>query len=215
MDFTQLNTTKNKKSNKNSANSIKQAFVNLFGVLGYLACLLQWLGVTILYLPLFFESKVHDMLIRRDTTQAPTTQSIGESTVGSPGQAWIFIGLVITVLVAILSVVILIKLPTSVARTGQALTSHTADKVVSSIKKRQTITSKKQKRLKQQTVLLLKLSFILVPVALSIGSYFINLPLSYYIIVIIACIGAAAAIILFAIQLILASKLGVKRSQLL
>lgn len=158
---------------------------------------MEWSWLSALYLPLLIENaSVRDFLLPSENT---TKEAVAASS-GEPSLFLMIIALLITAFVVIGSVVILIRLPMKIAKTGHAAAKRTAVAAVPIIVHHKKITKKKQKLLTARVIAWLKLSAIIVPLIGLIGIYFVELQLSEELFILVTAAFALAALINFVLQ---------------
>lgn len=134
-----------------------------------------------------------------------------------PSSLEIIILVVVVIIMLAVTLYALVKVPLSVAKTSNRVVHKTAESIAPIILKAQHREDTEKVRLKLTSKLLLfvKLLLIVVPLALTVASGFLEKqPLSYSIIMTVGYGLAAACIVLFVVQYSLASWLHVNRSDI-
>ena len=133
----------------------------LFEGAGYMMCLLQWLWVMILILPALLESGLITSLLPK-VTEHHASQHIAT---GPPSPVLILVGGIVTILMLALSVFVLLKFPSTVAKTGTAITHKSADAIVPVVTHHKVLPAKKRRLITGRVLFYIKLLLVLVPLA--------------------------------------------------
>lgn len=130
----------------------------------YLSCVLQWLWVLVLGLPPLIDSGALDML----TTPPPPTPEFTtpESSDPSP-MAWVAV-VIVTVIMLAVTVFVLIRLPRSIARTGERMLETTTEAVLPVITHHKQLPAKKRVVLSRRIMLSIRLLLTLLPFIISL-----------------------------------------------
>jgi hypothetical protein len=144
--------------------SIRRIVRKVLLSIAYLVCVLQWLWVMTIALPPLIEGGAFDGLISSSRPVEPATQP--QPMEMSP----VMWGLVILVTTAMITVTIavLIRLPTAVAKTGDRAVQKAADSVIPIIVRHQPIPVKKRKALSRRIRLLIQLTATGLPLGISL-----------------------------------------------
>lgn len=126
---------------------------------GYVVCLLQWLWIVILTLPILLDSGWLSSFVIPEN-QLPPAEEIKSETV-SP--LLVAIGGGITILMLALSALIIFKLPSKVVQTGTVITHAAADAIVPLVTHHKRLPAKKTRILTIRVLLYIKLALVLVP----------------------------------------------------
>jgi hypothetical protein len=182
-----------------STASKKALVANIFGTFGYISCLLQWLFVALLYLPLLLDNKqFKEFLI---------PQQIGASTpmvtTGPPSPILIGFAVVFTVLMLILTIVIVLRAPVSIAKGGKKVTTVSANTITPLVMHRE-LPAAKKRLLTQRIIKMTKLGIIVVPVLLCMLSLLLTTALPAEVSVFIGALLAIGSLVWFSIQYIIA-----------
>jgi hypothetical protein len=135
-------------------------FANILAGFGYTSVLLQWLWVSVLFLPSFLENKSIKNFLLPDATGQP----IPQIELSGPPILLTIIAVIITVAVLATTLVILARLPATISRTGQRVTVKAASATLPILTRRQTLPAKRRRELTNRLVKLIKLLSILLPV---------------------------------------------------
>ncbi len=190
--------------------SSKALLANIFGTFGYLACLMLWGWTGIVYAPIVLEN---DHVVRillpppSEEVVAPPVQ-----TESSPVVAFIALG--VTIAVIILTIIVLLRAPVTIAKTGRTITTKAADSALPLITHGKPLPLAKKKRLTVQLVKLMKLFIILLPILGLVPGMFIELSLPFEIVTLVSSLLALLAVFWFSLQYTAAKLLRVEPSQL-
>lgn len=186
--------------------------VNTFGTLGYISCLTLWGWAGILYVPMLLANeRVEQFLLpnKGEEVVAPAATS------GEMSPVAIFFALAITATVIVATVIMLLRAPVTIAKTGQSVTAKAADSALPLITKGKPLPAAKKKHLTADLIKLAKLLLILLPVlTLPIGLA-IELPLPFDIVLLITSVLAFIALAWFSAQYLFARLLSIDAKQLL
>lgn len=126
---------------------------------GYTSLVLQWLWVSVLFLPRLFENEsIKDFFIPSANTSA--TPSIEFHT---PPLLATILAILITLVVLAVTVFILLRLPTTISKTGEKATLKTAEKIIPVIVHHKKLPAKKKRELTVQMIRVIKFVLILLP----------------------------------------------------
>lgn len=174
---------------------LKSALINVIGALGYLFCLLQWIWTMVIFLPLLLDSDLMRQFIQKPVVQEPVVaQSVGISTAG------IIFAVGVVIVMVILTIYVIIKMPTTVGKTGSKITHKATALALPIITNRKKVPKKKRLQLTARLLFITKITLSLVPFCLV---YFIDnydSSLDRDIVIIIAALSAFCAIGLFCVQ---------------
>ncbi len=188
--------------------SKRALLANTLGTFGYISCLLQWLFVALLYLPLLANTDwFKDFITPKKVEQ---TAPVATAT-SSP--LLIGLAIVFTVLMIGLSIYVVLRAPISIARTGKKATTKTATALVPLIV-HHPLPAAKKRRLTTRLIRITKFTMVLLPYLLTLLCVFITLSLPTGVIVFIGGILAIGSLVWFTVQYIVARWLGVKPEQL-
>lgn len=126
---------------------------------GYGSLILQWLWVLIVILPSVLKSGVLDQLLVKTTGEPPVTTPHGEA---SP--LVLIIGGVVTLIILGITVYVLVRLPITIARTGDTVTETVSRTIVPLVVHHKPISPAKQKRLASHIMFYFQIGLCLLPV---------------------------------------------------
>jgi len=184
--------------------------VNILGGLGYISCILQWLWVALLYLPLLLSNDIFKSFILPEKP----TQPIQAVQLTMPPLAALVIGSIVTIGMIVLTVYILVKVPATVTKKGQKITQAPANALVPIITHHKKISAKKRLILSTQLIIATKLTLITIPLLISLGAYGIPSQVQPIVIIVIAGFFASGSLLWFTAQYLMAAWLRVKPNQL-
>ena len=174
----------------------KTLLVNTFGALGYLCCLLLWGWIGILFLPMLLENKhVEQFLLPTPSESPPVVQPAAET---SP--LLIVVAVSITVVVLIMTIIVLLRAPKTIAKTGRTVTLKAANSALPLVARGKELTPAKQRRLTTRLVKLAKLLLAVLPVAATCIGFIVEPPLPFDIVVFASSALAISALLWFSAQ---------------
>lgn len=180
--------------------SKRTILVNAFGTLGYFSCIFSWVWAALLFLPTLLENKyVEDYLL-----PTPPEEVIQQTATTGSSPFMMIVALVVTVIVIIATIVILIKIPIAVAKTGKTVTTKAAESAIPLVTKHQPLPPAKKKLLTANLIKIMKLFLVLLPFGATLLGIFIELPLPYEITVLISGILSLFSLLWFSLQYIFA-----------
>jgi len=185
---------------------IRKLVVTTLGVLGYLSLLFQWLWVVALYLPLLLRSDLHDLFIPRPDTSQSTLHAIK---IGGPDMLWLAIGIAVTAVVLIATIIILARLPMAIAKTGNKASETIAETALPIITHHNKIPLKQKRRLTARLVGYIKFCLALLPLAGLVGLWFTTFDLPNDIVVFVTLFFTLCTTVWFALQYLFATLLRV------
>lgn len=186
---------------------------NFFGALGYISCLLQWLWATVLLLPLLLESDVKYFLLPHVDSSTTTTSTIQLS---GPSLLWTIIGGIVTIIVFIITIVILVRLPQAIAKTGKKVTHTAAKTLVPIVAHTHELPAKKRLQLTARLLKIIKLTLCLMPFGLLLVSYFYPPKgLSIELIWVLGAMLAVGTMVWFSLQYAIAAARNVPNEKLI
>lgn len=130
-----------------------------FRTLSYVFSALLWLWLLMLLMPSLLESDAIQFLTP-DTSQ--TTQS--EVISGPSSPILLAIGGAVTIVMLIVTVVILVRLPGTLTKTGHTATEKISERIVPVLTHHQKIPKKKRQALTARTIVYIRLLLIVLPV---------------------------------------------------
>lgn len=182
---------------------MKQSFANIFGALGYLSLVIQWLWMGLVIGAPFVASDFFKNLLLPETDPTPT-DSISMNVPEPIGIIFMVLAVIFALGVTIYAIV---AVPSSIARTGQKATLKTAQVIVPRITHHKHVSKKREKTLIERITWSVKLLLTLVPViALSVPPDDI-VGLSHSVVVGVGLFCGAATVVWFSLEFAIA-KLG-------
>jgi hypothetical protein len=189
---------------------VKRSLTNIFGALGYLACVTQWLWAFTLYTSVILP---YVRSVTPKTVSPPIQHSI---VTVNPSMAILFflVGSVVTIIIIAISIWVFIKAPSTIVKTASKVVHETAETVAPAVLRIQhkpdTIANYKKVTSKIRRII--KLLFVVVPAIVAIASCLINKPLFDNVTIILSSLALASiSIVLFGIQYILQVTLKVSK----
>ena len=190
--------------------SKRQLLVNTFGTFGYISLILQWLWVSVLFLPQLFENeKVKDFFMPpTNITQVPSIE------LHAPPLLATVLAITITIAVLIITMVILTRLPIAVSKTGKKTVLSTAEKILPVITHHQKLPAKKKRQLTVQIIRIVKFVFTLLPFLLLVLVVFVPTSLPDEIVMFVGGFLALTTLVWFSLQYGLAKILRIEETDL-
>jgi hypothetical protein len=192
-------------------NSKKVLIANIFGTLGYYFCFFLWCWVGVIFLPIILSNEhVEEFLLpvpKEEQLVAPTVSE------GISPIALMIVGAV-TVTVVLLTVLIFVRIPIAVAKTGKTVTTKAATSALPLVAKHKKLPKKEKKRLTVQLVKLMKLLSVVLPVGLLYFGKLVELPLPLEIVLMVGSGLALISLLWFSAQYITARLLSIDPKQL-
>lgn len=186
------------------------ATINTLALSTYIACLITWGWVGIIYFVTYADSDLFKKIMPEDSVQQPVWIDNANNSGGS--------SVVITILAVLLAIIFisvlvysLLKLPSSIGRSGQKITKATARTFVSKVTNNKPVSYTQKSHMKKRSVFYIKLFLIILPLIIILLSYWINLSLDYSLAVLTTAFLATIALILLIIENILAKILNVDK----
>jgi len=176
----------------------KLLLVTSLGGLGYISNVLQWLWAGIVFLPLLIENQtVRDILLPQNTTPRVAPESVAGSDISIITVA---IGVAVTVIMLFITIVILVRLPKTIASATRKTTTAAARAVVPVITHHQKLPAKKAKILTARVAKYLKFASCLLAVAVVPLIYLFDTSLPHTVILFVALTLAIGSLIWFTLQ---------------
>lgn len=144
------------------------------------------------------------------TPEVPAEPLQVASASGPPSMLSLIIACAITAIIIGLTLYVLAKLPTTVAKSGQKITQRASDFIVPAITHHAKLPAKKRQRLTARVVVYLKLALCAAPIILSGCTYFIKTELGYDITMVVAATLGVGTLLLLGAQLLCAKWLKVR-----
>lgn len=135
--------------------SLRRGIVNGFGALFYMSCLLLWLWACLPFLPLLID-------FSESMQTSNTTQTAHSFEINVPPIIALIAGSIVAVLAIAASLYIMIKTPSTVAKTGHTAVKHATHKIAAHPKIQQ-LPVNRRKKLTTRLVLSIKLALCLIP----------------------------------------------------
>ncbi len=130
----------------------------LLGV-AYLAVILNWLWLALIALPRLIETGKFDLLTK---VPEPTPEVVQPDAISSSPLVWVLVGIA-TLGILVMTVVVLIRMPRAIVRTGQKLVNETAEAVIPVVTHHKPLPAKKKMVLSRRIVLIIQLVFSALP----------------------------------------------------
>lgn len=185
---------------------------NIFGGLGYLSVIFQWLWTVLILLP----SILNNQMVKDFITPTPASGQAA-SMPRFDGDSIIIMGIAIIFTVAILAltVFILIRLPFKLVEASKKTVDTTVRTTIPIVTHHKQITQKEQRELSYKLKIIVKLILILLPLGMLISVFFISVPLESAIIFLIGGFFAITSLIWFIMQYFIGRIVGNKHQQLI
>lgn len=184
--------------------------VNTFGTLGYLFSLVLWVWVGAIYLPVILANEsIGKLIIPVQPEQvAPHAPTVGASPIT------VFLALAVTAVIMVITIIMLLRVPITIAKTGRKVTTKAASSVVPIVTRGKPIKQAEKWRLTVRLIKLSKLLLALLPVVIGFFGFAVELSILTELVVFLSCVLAGIAIICFGAQYLLAELLKVDQKQL-
>lgn len=124
-----------------------------------MSCLFQWFWIFIIALPPLVKSGALDTFIATPLPE-PTPQTSPQDEL-SP--IIVLVVGAITLFVLILTIIIFIRLPRTISKTGQHVVQHTAEAIIPTITHHKALPAKKRRELSRKLVIEIQLILVLLP----------------------------------------------------
>ena len=181
----------------------KTLFANTFGALGYTFCLLLWGWVGILYLPMLLENET----IEKFVIPTPSEDTVTMQPVLEVSPFTTVAAAIITIAVVVATIIVIARMPKSIAKTGKTVTTKAASAALPVVARGKKLTPAKQQRLTVNLIKLAKLTFVLLPVAISFIGTVLAPPIPLDITLLVSGVLAICATLWFSAQYIAAKLL--------
>ena len=157
--------------NKKTKNNLKKKVTNFLGAVGYFFCSLQWLWVILLYSSLI--TGLAKIMNTETATQPAQPSANLDLTASVP---MIIIAAVITFVMVVLTLYILIKIPSTLIKSSKKVVQIAAEGAVPLILQAQKkkVTKRSRVKLTPFLIVIMKLILIFIPVVLVFVSQFIE-----------------------------------------
>lgn len=189
----------------------RHAIVTTFGAFGYLSCALQWLWLGVLFLPRLLDSHAPSLFLPppSDMGQAPSFD------LGGPSLLMTAIGIGVTFVVLLLTVIVLARLPLGIAKTGNKVAKTAAETVLPVVTHHKKVSAKKRRMLTVRIIKAIKLLLVLLPVALLLAALFFDAPLPVELVFMIGSLLAIGSLLWFSLEYLTARWLRVPADRLI
>ena len=107
---------------------------------------------------------------------------------------------IVTIIVIITTIAVFLKAPKTIATTGKTVTTKAASSALPLVARGKKLTTAKQQRLTANLIKLMKLLFVVLPVAIGCIGFFLQPPLPLEIIMFVSSILAIGALLWFCAQ---------------
>lgn len=188
--------------------NFKQKFTNFFGGLGYLGCAAQWLWILLLYFS----------YIRRIISSVTPIANVKPvevvPVIVQPVNPLMFvIGSIILITMIVITIFVIIKMPSTIAKTGQKIVHKSTESIIPIILNIQNKKTKRNKiKLTFGLTLIIKILLIIIPVILTYTSQFIkDSTFDFYIAMYVSIFLFCISLIFFGIQYLLARLFSVNK----
>lgn len=186
---------------KTSARS--HPLVTFLGGLGYLSVILQWLWAGMIVLPVVLKNDTVRMFLLPQHTSHPAPSA----TTSGLSPLLLFVAIMVTALVVLVSVVILIRLPLALAKTSHKAVAKTSNFVLPVVTHHKRLTPAKKRRLRAEIIVGLKLAACLAPLLLLGISFFITPPLAVGLVFVVGLWLALSSLLWFGLEYLMAKLL--------
>lgn len=190
--------------------SKRTMLANTCGTFGYLSCLLQWLFVSLLYLPLLLDNKQ----LKGFLLPEPVQQPAHVVTASAPSPFLIGIAVVFTVLMLFFTLFLVLRAPIAIAKTGRNITKKTAEAIVPLVV-HHPLSSTKKRLLTVRLIKLIKLVIVILPLLISLSALFVSVALPIDVTLFVSAFLAIGSIVWFSLQYICAKALNVQLKNLI
>lgn len=170
---------------------------NIFGGLGYLSVIMQWMWtVAILLPPILNNPSVKEFILPSQNSSTPVILPQFE------GGSIIIIAaaIIFTVLILGISVILLVRLPFKLVEVSKKTVDATIDTALPIVTHHKKMTQKQQKLVSVRLRLFVKLFVVVIPVLLLVPALYMSVPLSTVLIFFIAGICGVCSLIWFSLQ---------------
>lgn len=205
--------------NAKSKNNLKKTVVNLFGMIGYFCCSLQWFWAILLYFSLILD--VSQFFISNSDNQAvvETVEVVPVSVIDlSPSLFTVLITALVVVAVSLLSIYILYKIPSTIARVGERVVHKSANSIAPVVLQVQHKKHNEKNKLKltPKLILVMKLALVIVPIVAAFISKSLEYQLlDFEIVLFVSLWLAVASLVMFCSQYLLSRFLHIKAKEII
>jgi hypothetical protein len=198
--------------NIESKTNLKKNVANFFGAFGYIFCSLQWIWVILLYFSLINKFALFiDSNSNSQVTKSTTTASFDSNILLT------IIAIIIAIVVVVFALYILIKIPSTLVKTGKKIVHETAENTAPLVLmiQHQKDTKRNHIKITARLILIIKTILIIIPVILTFMSQFLEKQMiSFYIAMCVSILLVCLSIVFFIFQYFIAILLQVKRQNL-
>jgi len=188
--------------------SKKHMLVNVFGGLGYISLIFQWLWAGVIFLPSLFENEtIQNLFLPQEPSAKPVPQDVPS---GDISIVALVLGVTVTVVVLVITVIILLRLPKAVASVGKKTTTTVAHVVIPTISHHKKLTPKKEKLLTAQLVRIIKFVAALLPMGLLAFIYAVDTELSTNVVLLVGAVLAMVSFVWFSLEYAMAHAFGIQ-----
>jgi len=179
-----------------SVQSKRQLLINTFGTFGYISLVLQWLWVSVLFLPQLLKTEpVKEFFMPpASINPAPSFEF------HTPPLLATVLAIIITIVVLVVTIIVLLRLPTTISKTGKKTTLKAAETIVPVLTHHKKLTPKKKRKLTVQTIRILKFTLTLLPFLLLLLVAFIPTSLSDAIVIFVGALLALGTLAWFSLE---------------
>ena len=184
--------------------NFKQALANFFGGLGYFVTSFAWLWVFVVY-----SNYILDFLNNITPEQETTTKVVEQASIGASADSGVILPILaalITIAIIVLTIFVIIKIPSTIVKTSKKVVYETAENVAPLVLKVQKKPDTKRRRVKltKKIVMILKVLFIFLPlIAVILYKFVPSQELQFSIAIIVSVILNILGIIAFVAQYLL------------
>ncbi len=179
----------------------KHVAVTIFGTLFYIVSALGWLWAILPYVP--------DIAKLSRSLQPDTQPAEHVVAAGPPSLLLVIIAVGITITVLAMTIYALVKLPSTIRKSGEKLTHSASSHIVPILTHRTALSPKKRRQLTAKVTFYVKLLLCTLPVTISACSFMVPTGLPYELTMLVATFFAVIALVLLGAQLLLAKWLRV------
>lgn len=141
--------------------SVLRVVVSILLGVAYITCLLQWLWVAIVGVPPLLKTGAFDSFV-----QTPPPQPIPPAThIELSPIATALVG-VFTLIILVITVVVIIRIPRTITRTGEKIVHQAADTVVPAVTHHKKLPAKKQRQLSERITIVIQLIITVLPIGI-------------------------------------------------
>jgi len=170
---------------------------------------MQWSWLLVVSLPLFTDSKVAELILPQE--QAAPIEPVS---LQGPSQLWLIVGLIIATTITLTTIIMLLRVPVFVAKTGKKISTKSAAAAIPVVTRHRPITEKETKRLSQRIIRIFKLLLITSPFVLLLLTFFIETKLAHILVVFVGGFLALGSLLWVSLQYILGRLLNVPSDKL-